>query len=45
MLLKSIHLENIRSYLDEKINFPSGSILLSGDVGCGKSTILLDEDS
>ena len=44
MLLKSIHLENIRSYLDEKINFPSGSILLSGDVGCGKSTILLAMD-
>jgi len=44
MLLKSIHLENIRSYLDEKIEFPSGSTLLSGDVGCGKSTILLAMD-
>ena len=41
MLLKSIRLENIRSYIDQKIEFPSGSTLLSGDVGCGKSTILL----
>lgn len=44
MLLKSIRLENIRSYLDEQINFPAGSTLLSGDVGCGKSTILLAMD-
>ncbi len=44
MLLKSIRLQNIRSYLDEEINFPSGSSLLSGDVGSGKSTILLAMD-
>lgn len=40
MLLRSIRLKNIRSYLDERIEFPLGSTLLSGDVGSGKSTIL-----
>jgi len=41
MLIKSLELENIRSYLKEKIEFPEGTIMLSGDVGCGKSSILL----
>src|SRR3989338_9153727 len=41
MLLKSIKLGNIRSYLSQKIDFPAGSLLLSGDIGSGKSTILL----
>ena len=41
MLLKSIKLSNIRSYLSQKIDFPIGSLLLSGDIGSGKSTILL----
>ena len=41
MLLKSIKLNNIRSYLDQKIDFPTGSLLLSGDIGSGKSTILI----
>jgi len=41
MILKSLKLENIRSYHSEVINFPEGSILLSGDIGSGKSTILL----
>lgn len=41
MLLKSIRLINIRSYKDESIEFPKGSLLLSGDIGSGKSTILL----
>ena len=41
MLLKSIKLNNIRSYVDQKIDFPIGSLLLSGDIGSGKSTILL----
>jgi len=40
VILNKIKLENIRSYLREEINFPVGSILLSGDVGSGKSTIL-----
>ncbi|MBW3015633.1 SMC family ATPase [Candidatus Woesearchaeota archaeon] len=41
MILKSIKLQNIRSYLSEMIEFPAGSVLLSGDIGSGKSTILL----
>lgn len=41
MILKHIILENIRSYIKQRIDFPQGSILLSGDIGTGKSTILL----
>ncbi|MBI4170492.1 MAG: AAA family ATPase [Candidatus Aenigmarchaeota archaeon] len=44
MLLKSIRLKNIRSYMDEKIEFPLGTSLLSGDIGSGKSTILMALD-
>ena len=44
MFLKSIHLKNIRSYTDERINFPKGSLLIGGDIGSGKSTILLAID-
>ncbi len=40
MILKSITLDNIRSYTYQKIIFPQGSVLLSGDIGSGKSTIL-----
>lgn len=41
MQLISIKLENIRSYLNKEIEFPTGSVLLSGDIGSGKSSILL----
>jgi len=41
MRLKKIKLNNIRSYNNEVIDFPSGSILLSGDIGSGKTSILL----
>jgi exonuclease SbcC len=41
MLLKKIRLENIRSYINQEINFPLGSTLLSGDIGSGKTSILL----
>ncbi|MBR9690468.1 AAA family ATPase [Candidatus Woesearchaeota archaeon] len=41
MLLKKIKLENIRSYVNEEIEFSSGTVLLSGDIGSGKSSILL----
>lgn len=41
MKLISLHLKNIRSYTDQTIEFPEGSLLLSGDIGSGKSTILL----
>ncbi len=40
MILKKIKLENIRSYINQTIEFPQGSVLLSGDIGSGKSTIL-----
>lgn len=40
MLLKSVKMNNIRSYINETINFPKGSLLLAGDIGSGKSTIL-----
>jgi len=41
MKIKKIILENIRSYEREEIDFPEGSILLSGDIGCGKTSVLL----
>ena len=41
MQIKQIKLENIRSYTNQVIDFPSNSVLLSGDIGSGKSTILL----
>jgi len=41
MFLKSIRLHNIRSYENAEIEFPLGSILLAGDIGSGKSSILL----
>ncbi len=41
MILKKLLIENIRSYETQEINFPKGSILLSGDIGTGKTTILL----
>lgn len=37
-------MKNIRSYVDEKIEFPLGSTLLSGDIGSGKSSVLLAID-
>jgi exonuclease SbcC len=48
MLIKSVELENIRSYVHEKIEFlrensefGSGLVFLEGDIGAGKSTILM----
>jgi exonuclease SbcC len=41
MLLKKLKLQNIRSYTNGEIEFPEGSVLLAGDIGSGKSTILL----
>jgi len=41
MKIKKIILENIRSYERVEVDFPDGSILLSGDIGCGKTSILL----
>jgi len=41
MKLKKITLNNIRSYKQQSIEFPEGSILLAGDIGSGKTSILL----
>lgn len=41
MILKRIKIGNIRSYEDSEIIFPKGSVLLSGDIGSGKTSILL----
>ncbi len=41
MIIEKIILKNIRSYEYQEIIFPKGSILLSGDVGSGKTSILL----
>lgn len=41
MLLKKLTLHNIRSYVQETIEFPKGTVLLRGDIGSGKSTVLL----
>lgn len=41
MKIKRITLNNIRSYESQEVVFPEGSILLSGDIGSGKTSILL----
>jgi exonuclease SbcC len=41
MILKRLVIENLRSYNKQEINFPMGSTLLSGDIGSGKTTVLL----
>src|SRR3989344_8471578 len=41
MLMKKIKLENIRSYENLELEFPEGSTLLAGDIGSGKTSVLL----
>ncbi|RMD46216.1 hypothetical protein D6829_00085 [Candidatus Pacearchaeota archaeon] len=41
MKFKKLVLKNVRSYTDLEISFPKGSVLLSGDIGTGKTSILL----
>lgn len=41
MKFKKIRIKNIRSYRDQEMEFPDGSFLLSGDVGSGKTSLLL----
>ncbi len=41
MKIKRVFIKNIRSYQEQEIIFPDGSLLLSGDIGSGKSSILL----
>ncbi|MFH0835908.1 MAG: AAA family ATPase [Candidatus Micrarchaeota archaeon] len=40
MKLKTLEMENIRSYKQARIDFPDGVVLFEGDIGSGKSTIL-----
>ncbi len=41
MILKKIKLNNIRSYKNLEVEFSEGSTLLAGDIGSGKTSILL----
>lgn len=41
MIIKRLRLKNIRSYEDAEIIFPESSILLWGDIGSGKTTVLM----
>lgn len=41
MIIKKLLLNNIRTYENQEISFPEGTILLSGDIGSGKSSVLL----
>ncbi len=41
MIIKSIYIKNVRSYSEIKIDFLSGINFLSGDIGSGKSSILM----
>ncbi len=41
MILRKISLNNIRSYKNEEVVFPEGKVLLAGDIGSGKTSILL----
>lgn len=41
MIVKKLKLENIRSYKTQIVEFPLGRTLFEGDIGSGKSTILM----
>jgi len=41
MEIKKVSLCNIRSYKEASIELPEGSVLFSGDIGSGKSSVLL----
>lgn len=41
MRLKKLKIKNIRSYENLEIDFPKGATLLAGDIGAGKTSILL----
>ena len=41
MIVKRLKLENIRSYRSQIVEFPLGRTLFEGDIGSGKSTILM----
>ncbi|OYR55267.1 hypothetical protein DJ73_02650 [Halorubrum sp. Ea1] len=41
MKVTDLHLQNIRSYEDESIAFPEGTMLVHGENGAGKTTLLM----
>jgi exonuclease SbcC len=41
MIIKTLELENIRSYDRLKLDFPQGTVLFEGGSGSGKSTVLM----
>ena len=41
MIVKEIELQNVRSYREASVDFPLGKTLFEGDIGSGKSTILM----
>jgi len=41
MILNSLIIDNIRSYEHEEVEFPRGISLFEGDIGSGKSTVLM----
>jgi len=41
MKIKALTLQNIRSYEDQTVDFPDGTILIRGDNGAGKTSLLM----
>ena len=41
MFIKKIKIKNIRSYESLELEIPKGSVLLCGDIGAGKTSILM----
>ncbi len=41
MIIKEIELENIRSHRKTVVRFPKGTVLFEGDIGSGKTSILM----
>jgi DNA repair protein SbcC/Rad50 len=41
VIIKNLRLQNIRSYKDATIDLPEGKTLFEGDIGSGKTTILM----
>src|SRR6056297_3209188 len=41
MKIKTLTLQNIRSYEDQTVEFPDGTILIRGDNGAGKTSLLM----
>ncbi len=44
MIIRKVHLSNIRSYVDQDIELGEGITLFEGDIGSGKTTLLMAID-